>query len=234
MTDICESVDILYPCPLTVGAWYDIHSFDLRSWRDAGGCVTENPGADWTDWFAGGVYRGPDESGIWPELGPASAPPKHDWWYGTSCATIDAYDAVCRRYGARYPKLAAHHFRVCGQPRCAEVIEPCDGSVNGMWVLAEILAETGDLPHCDRMADVMQAAVDSYHLHRTSDAAKKIGNVWYTDDAEYAVRHTASGAAVVRGDGSYAEFLSIDDAEEAAEALANGESDDSEYEWVDC
>ena len=63
--------------------------------------------------------------------------------------------------------------------------------------------------------------------------ATKIGNVWYTDDAEYAVRETSSGTAVVRGDGSYAEFIDSGEAEVAAELLANGEKDDSDYEWQD-
>lgn len=62
--------------------------------------------------------------------------------------------------------------------------------------------------------------------------ANRIGNVWYTDDSEYAVRHTASGWGVYRGDGSYADFLDSDSAEEAAELLANGDADDSDYEWM--
>ena len=64
-------------------------------------------------------------------------------------------------------------------------------------------------------------------------AAKKIGDVWYTDDAEYGVRQTASGWAVFRGDGCYAEFHGSDDAEEAAELLARGQKDDSDYLWND-
>ena len=51
------------------------------------------------------------------------------------------------------------------------------------------------------------------------------------EQAEYGVRDTASGSAVVRGDGSYAEFLGSDEAEEAAELLASGAKVDSDYEW---
>ena len=61
--------------------------------------------------------------------------------------------------------------------------------------------------------------------------ATLIGNVWYTEDAEYGVRDTASGSSVVRGDGSVAEFLSREEAEEAAEMLAKGERNDSDYVW---
>ncbi len=63
--------------------------------------------------------------------------------------------------------------------------------------------------------------------------ANKIGEVWYTEDAEYGVRRTHSGYAVVRGDGSYAVFASSEQAEEAAEALARGDKDDAEYDWHD-
>ena len=63
--------------------------------------------------------------------------------------------------------------------------------------------------------------------------AKKINNVWFTDDAEYAVRQTASGWAVYRGDGSYAEFVDRGDAEEAAEFLAKCFRNDSDFEWND-
>ena len=65
------------------------------------------------------------------------------------------------------------------------------------------------------------------------NAAKQIGNVWYTDDAEYAVRGTVSGSVVVRGDGSYAEFLDCEEAAEAAEMLAKGFRNDDDYVWVD-
>lgn len=63
--------------------------------------------------------------------------------------------------------------------------------------------------------------------------AIKLSDVWYTDDAEYAVRGTVSGTAVYRGDGSYAEFLDADEADEAAELLAKGEKDDSDYVWIE-
>ena len=63
--------------------------------------------------------------------------------------------------------------------------------------------------------------------------AKRIGDTYFTDDAEYAITNTASGSAVVRGDGSFAEFLSRDEAEEAAEMLANGDKDDNDYYWSD-
>ena len=59
------------------------------------------------------------------------------------------------------------------------------------------------------------------------------GDGWYTDDAEYVVRPTAGGHAVCRGDGSYAEFLDADEAMEAAELLARGEAQDSDYDWHD-
>lgn len=49
----------------------------------------------------------------------------------------------------------------------------------------------------------------------------------------YWTEGTASGYAVVRGDGSYAEFEYEWEAEEAAELLAKGEKDDSHYEWTD-
>lgn len=62
---------------------------------------------------------------------------------------------------------------------------------------------------------------------------EKIGNVWYTEGAEYGVRQTHSGYAVTRGDGSYAEFTDRDEAEDAAERLARGEAADKEYEWHD-
>lgn len=61
--------------------------------------------------------------------------------------------------------------------------------------------------------------------------AKKVGNTWFTEDSEYGVRDTSSGACVTRGDGSYADFLDREEAEEAAELLAKGEKNDSDYEW---
>ncbi len=61
----------------------------------------------------------------------------------------------------------------------------------------------------------------------------KIGGGWYTDDAEYVVTRTASGWKVTRGDGSFAEFVDSADADEAAEMLAKGDKDDSDYEWLD-
>lgn len=63
--------------------------------------------------------------------------------------------------------------------------------------------------------------------------AKRIGNGWFTDDAEYVVGQTYSGWTVTRGDGCYAEFLGFDEAMEAAEMLATGERDDSDYLWSD-
>lgn len=62
---------------------------------------------------------------------------------------------------------------------------------------------------------------------------ERIGDTWYSADAEYTVRHTHSGYSVVRGDGSYAEFLGSDEAEEAAQRLAAGDASDDEYEWTD-
>lgn len=59
------------------------------------------------------------------------------------------------------------------------------------------------------------------------------GNGFFTEDAEYVVRHTHSGWAVYRGDGSYAEFLGEAEAMEAAQNLASGEASDKDYEWQD-
>lgn len=67
----------------------------------------------------------------------------------------------------------------------------------------------------------------------TTSIPRKIGDTWYTDDAEYGVIGTASGWAVRRGDSSYAEFLDSADAYEAAELLAKGERDDADYLWRD-
>ena len=67
--------------------------------------------------------------------------------------------------------------------------------------------------------------------------AKKNGDGWYTDNAEYVVSGTMSGSKVTRGDGSYCEFLgacgmsSYEEAMEAAELLAKGEKEDSDYDW---
>lgn len=57
--------------------------------------------------------------------------------------------------------------------------------------------------------------------------ATKIGDGWYTDDAEYVV----SGSKVTRGDGSYCRMSSYEEAMEAAELLAKGEKDDADYDW---
>lgn len=57
------------------------------------------------------------------------------------------------------------------------------------------------------------------------------GNGYYTDDAEYVVGDTASGYKVTRGDGSYAEFLDSEDAHEAAERLASGDAEHSDFLW---
>lgn len=48
---------------------------------------------------------------------------------------------------------------------------------------------------------------------------------------QYSIEHTHSGYAVVRSDGSRAEFLTSDEADEVATALAKGEAEDAEYEW---
>ena len=67
--------------------------------------------------------------------------------------------------------------------------------------------------------------------------AKRIGDGWYTDDAEYVVSGTMSGHKVTRKDGRYCEFLgacgmsSYEEAMEAAELLAKGTNDESEYYW---
>jgi len=59
--------------------------------------------------------------------------------------------------------------------------------------------------------------------------ATKQGNTWYTDDAEYAVE----GERIRRGDGSYTDLDGSQDADTIAEELANGERQDSEFEWID-
>jgi len=61
--------------------------------------------------------------------------------------------------------------------------------------------------------------------------ATKEGTTWYSGDgeAEYAVR----GDTIVRGDGSYAAIDPSDDADAIAEALANGDRKDSEFDWID-
>jgi hypothetical protein len=57
----------------------------------------------------------------------------------------------------------------------------------------------------------------------------KEGNTWYTDDAEYAVE----GDRIRRGDGSYTEIDSDQDADTIAEELAAGKRSDSEFGWID-
>lgn len=59
------------------------------------------------------------------------------------------------------------------------------------------------------------------------------GNVFFTDDAEYGFRVDHGEPVVFRGDGSTTAFESIEDAEEAAEGLANGTRNDSDFEWND-
>lgn len=49
--------------------------------------------------------------------------------------------------------------------------------------------------------------------------------------ATYAVTDTASGYAVRRQDGHYAEFLGSVEAKHAAELLNAGEASESDYEW---
>jgi hypothetical protein len=63
--------------------------------------------------------------------------------------------------------------------------------------------------------------------------AKKIGNVWYSVDAEYTVSATSDGASITRGDGCIAHFSTIEVADEAAEWLAAGTVKDSTFIWVD-
>lgn len=62
---------------------------------------------------------------------------------------------------------------------------------------------------------------------------ERSGNGFYANDAEYVVGKTASGYKVTRGDGSYAEFLSEDEAMDAAASLANGDSEDSDFNWTE-
>ena len=59
--------------------------------------------------------------------------------------------------------------------------------------------------------------------------ATQHGNGFFTDDAEYLVR----GTDVIRGDGSYTCCETELEAAELAEALANGDADDSDCEWID-
>lgn len=64
--------------------------------------------------------------------------------------------------------------------------------------------------------------------------AERIGDVWYTDDAEYGVSQTAPDTWVVRrGDGSWTECDSQESAEETAEELANGDLSDDDFVWND-
>lgn len=65
------------------------------------------------------------------------------------------------------------------------------------------------------------------------DKVERFGNGFYTNDAEYVVGKTASGYKVTRGDGSYAEFLSEDEAVTAAAFLANGDLEDSDFDWTE-
>lgn len=49
----------------------------------------------------------------------------------------------------------------------------------------------------------------------------------------YTITDTASGHAVCRGDGTYAEFLTLDEAIDAKNALSSGEDAEDDYEWTD-
>lgn len=74
-------------------------------------------------------------------------------------------------------------------------------------------------------------------LRPKSNVAKRVGDGWYTGDAEYVVSGMASGSRVTRGDGMYFEVIgacgmsSHEEALEAAELLARGEKDDADYNW---
>ena len=48
----------------------------------------------------------------------------------------------------------------------------------------------------------------------------------------YEVRQTSSGWAVVRIDGTYAEFMDPSEADEALEFLQSGDMTETDYEWT--
>jgi hypothetical protein len=50
---------------------------------------------------------------------------------------------------------------------------------------------------------------------------------------DYKVGDTAAGYAVWRPTGGYAEFLGLDEAEEAARLLESGEAREEDYVWVE-
>ncbi len=57
--------------------------------------------------------------------------------------------------------------------------------------------------------------------------ANRIGNTWYTEDAEYSIKT----CTVSRGDGDYIVLDTEGEAEDAAEQLATGHAQDSDYAW---
>lgn len=71
--------------------------------------------------------------------------------------------------------------------------------------------------------------IHNYHSGTTSH----LSNGWelYAAEKTYTLRSTYSGHSVVREDGSYAEFLDADEANEAAKLLVAGEKAESDYYW---
>lgn len=79
----------------------------------------------------------------------------------------------------------------------------------------------------DMAADELALALRARGLRLSREDSDCI----WVEAVPYRMRDTTSGYAVIRADGSYAEFLSRGEASEAQMRLENGTADESDYDW---
>lgn len=86
-----------------------------------------------------------------------------EYFYGIFHATEQHHDVCYERFIEKHPELPCYRFGIREDLRAVEITNRRDAN-NGIWSLAEVLAGGENIETIDRIAKLMQQAIDKEKL----------------------------------------------------------------------
>ena len=83
----------------------------------------------------------------------------NDMWCGIDLAEDSDHDRCFSRYDMGEPLLGSYHFAVTDDLSRVEIVPASDDSANGIWTLAEVLAQGASWTQVAAVAARMRAAI---------------------------------------------------------------------------